>query len=518
MKTRVTLHRFASDQTLPQRDGVNLAHTEINDLLVSPQARHLSVEFHDFDQLLRDEAYARQVLAGVDCVLSNVGPHAHYYHLLRERLGLGFRIVRDIRTALWSCYLLQESLCEPFLRPGDVLLATSNYSRRLTRQLFPHLQGHPIALFEPVYTSRRFDPPQAATRDGRIVTLGHLGRLSTDKNFPQMVDLLLALHREEPGRYRLVACGSVHSPECDPAVVARRIHRETGRHDLFSYVPPVAHHEVAALVRSFDYFLFFSTSNLEVLGRVLIECAYAGVPVLSAEHAAAPELLDGSSLLPVSYALDRPFHSHFDCPLGTVDIKAATRRILGGHRPLPPSAPGINRPEVLLQALHEAPHGAGPHSEPALHPGPEGFLRRLRWQDMPRSRSKTEAGASLDELRDWFCALNGKKSADFQQRLQRLRALSRFPERTERFARTAATTLGDFTNLGGMDMELCNIAGFHPSFWLSAGAVAQSADRPRSPAGCGSLALAGDAAFTVASTSTLMRSPDRLGARRSISS
>jgi glycosyltransferase involved in cell wall biosynthesis len=375
--------------------------------------------------------------------------------------------VRDIKTALWSCYLLQESLCEPFLRPGDALLATSNYSRQLTRHLFSHLHDHPIALFEPVLTTEPFVPTPRTPGCGPVVTLGHVGRLSEDKNFPQMVDLLLALDREEPGRYRLVACGSVHSPTCDPELVAQRIQRETGRRDLFTYLPPVPHREVLALLRRFDYFLFFSTSNLEVLGRVLVECAYAGVPVLTADHAAASELVDDSSLLPVSYEPARVFHTHFDAPLGRVDIGAAALRIRRREAVQPAPAPQVNRREALLDLLHDGPALARVQEEPRLVGGPADFVRRLRWQDLPRARSAPQALATIVDLRDWFCALNGKSSPEFKTRLQRLQKLSQFPERTERFARTAANTRGDFTNLGGLDMELCNVAGFHPSFWLS---------------------------------------------------
>ena len=110
MSTRLTLHRFESDPSLPQRDGVNLAHAEINRLLGDESHAGLQVEFHDFARLMRDRAYAVRTLTAADCVLCNVGPHAHYYHYLRDRLGLNFRIVRDIKTALWSAYLLQESL------------------------------------------------------------------------------------------------------------------------------------------------------------------------------------------------------------------------------------------------------------------------------------------------------------------------------------------------------------------------------------------------------------------------
>ena len=64
------------------------------------------------------------------------------------------------------------------------------------------------------------------------------------------------------------------------------------------------------LLQRLDYFLFFSTSNLEVLGRVLVEAGHARVPILASEHAAAPELLSPTSLLDVSYRFDEPFLSH----------------------------------------------------------------------------------------------------------------------------------------------------------------------------------------------------------------
>src|SRR5690606_9279611 len=93
---RVTLHDYATDPSLPQKDGVNLAHENIAALLKERGDRGLDVRFHDFTRLLADEDYARRVLSAADCVVSNVGPHAHYYFWLRERLGLDFRILRDV--------------------------------------------------------------------------------------------------------------------------------------------------------------------------------------------------------------------------------------------------------------------------------------------------------------------------------------------------------------------------------------------------------------------------------------
>ncbi|MBI5278599.1 MAG: glycosyltransferase family 4 protein [Burkholderiales bacterium] len=466
MKTRIALHRFESDGSLPQRDGVNLAHEEINALLGSRFGSDFEVSFHDFDRVVRDDAHALQVLAGADCVLCNVGPHAHYYHSLREKLGLDFRIVRDIRTALWSCYLLQEALCEPYLRPGDALIALSAYSRTLTRRVFPHLHGHPIHLFDPVLAGMQpaAAQPRRNGHDGRV-TLGHVGRLSEDKNFPQMVELLIELDREEPGRYRLEACGAVHSPACEPAKVAAELERRTGRSDLFAYLPPVPHGEVLDVFRRFDWFLFFSTSNLETLGRVLLEASHAGVPVLAGDHAAASEIVDASSLLGVTYAREQAFYAHFDAPMGRVDIATAAKRIREGAAPAAPPPPRVNDLQVLGDLLRGEADGSCLRPD-ELASAPRGFIEALRWADLPRYATTAAADATIAELRDWFCALNGRQSADFGRRLEALMACSRFPGRTQRFIQSAQRTQCDFSNLGGFDMELCNIAGFHPRFWL----------------------------------------------------
>ena len=462
MSTRVALHRFESDPALPQRDGVNLAHIEINALLASPLAGRVEAQFHDFDALMRSDAHALEVLKDADCVLCNVGPHAHYYHYLREKLGLGFRIVRDIRTALWSCYLLQEALCQPYLRPGDALIALSGYSRALTRHLFPHLRDHAVPLFDPVLATARRTPPLPRRAHEGTITLGHVGRLSKDKNFPQMVDLLVSLDRQEPGRYRLVACGAAHSPGCDPAVVAEHVRERTGRSGLFTYIPPLPHDEAVGLYGTFDYFLFFSTSTVETLGRVLLEANHSNVPVLAANHAACAEMLDASSLVDVEYSRE-PFYSHFDAPMGRVDIEAVARSIRRGFVPDAPPPPRVNDVQVLLDVLHGRPAGG---ETDVLDDGPRQFLERLRWSDLPRYTTRSQADLVVAELREWFCALNEKKCPSFEARLARLERLSRFPERTARFIEAAGRTRCDFTNLGGLDMELCNVAAFHPQFRL----------------------------------------------------
>lgn len=476
MTIKITLHRFESDPNLKQRDGVNLAHTEINRLLEEETPEGLAVSFHDFDRLLRDDDYARETLQDADAVLCNVGPHGHYYFYLRARLGLHFRIVRDIKTALWSSYLLQETLCQPYLRPGDSLLATSNYSRVLTRRLFPHLQDHPIHLFEPVLASRQDHlTTSCKTPDGNaVINLGYIGRLSEDKNFSQVVDLLVELHNKEPGRYRLTACGAVHSPSCAPNLVTQRLLDETGRADLFHYLPPVPHSEVLPLLRNFDYFLFFSTSNLEVLGRVLIEAAYAGVPVLASHHAAAPELVTPASLIDVTYRENNALYTHFDAPMGTIDIQQAAELIRGRQRPPLPEEIGVNNANTLAEVLLNQVLNPDPAVEHRLlSQRKQDFIAKLRWQNLPRIESIAIADRKIAELRTWFCALNGKRTPTLATYLHELEQRSKFKDRTRRFIASLEATRGDFTNLGGIDIELCNILNFHPRFHLVSAAQQQ---------------------------------------------
>jgi glycosyltransferase involved in cell wall biosynthesis len=467
MKTRVTLHRFVSDKNLKQRDGVNLAHTEINDLLTSQAPQSLDIHFHDFDKLLRDEKYARDTLTNVDCVLCNVGPNAHYYHFLREKLGLNFRIIRDIKTALWSCYLLQESLCEPLIRPGDALLATSNYSRRLICKIFPNHLQHPIELFEPVLSLEKFPDFVKRQRTSKMTTLGHIGRLSLDKNFNQMVDLIINLEREKPGEYRLVACGSVHSPECDPSTISEYLFKITGRRDIFVYLPPMPNQDVMNLLSTFDFFLFFSTSNLETLGRVLIECAYKGVRVIAANHAASSEIVSISSLISVEYKQHQQFYTHFDHALGNVDIFRAQELILKDFETTPLAKPNMNNFDSLIRIIHGEIESSPAKLKKSLNNDVEKFISSLRWNNLPTKLSAAKSYKTISDLQHWFCALNGKNSNEFSTRLNELQELSKFPNRTKKYLESTRTTRGDFTNLGGMDMELCNVANFHPYFWIN---------------------------------------------------
>jgi glycosyltransferase involved in cell wall biosynthesis len=459
---RIGAHDYRTDPLLPQKDGVNFAHENISALLKTAEVPGLSVEFHDFPRLLADEGAARAALVGLDGVVSNVGPHAQYYFWLREKLGLDFRIVRDVRTAIWSSYLLQEHLLAPLLRPGDTLMVASHYVWAVYLKMFPHLAGYPTELCYPL--SVCFPKPRPGERTSRplqpgVVTIGYLGRLSDDKNFPEIVELLIRLNREagEGPRYRLIACGDIHSASCAPERVAARIEGELGQGAWYEYLPARPNEEIWDLLERFDILLFPSTSNLETFGRVLIEAAYARVPVIAGRHAAAPELVDETGLCAVEYDADKVHPAHFDHQLGRVDgaemARAASSDKLQASAHYERYA---DHPAAFLAMVQSPP----PLAAPELQPSQAEFLAALDVA-LPPLPTRAEALEWLPEHAAWFLDLQRKNAPEYAEKMARLLELSRYPERTER---KSATTGGDFTNVGGIDIELCHLRGFYPEF------------------------------------------------------
>jgi len=467
----VTLHDYATDPTLPQKDGVNLAHENIGTLLRAANCDGFRVRFHDFNRLLRDEAYARKVLSHTRCVVSNVGPHAHYYFHLREKLGLDFRIVRDVRTAIWSSYLLQEHLCRPYLRPHDVLLVASHYTRGLYEKMFPHLRTlptvrcYPLTVGFPPEVGRWQEP--TGKKQG-VVTLGYVGRLSEDKNFPDIIELLITLNRRHPGRYRLLACGDIHSPSCHPDKVCARLVAMLGTADSFDYLPSRGNAEIWALYRQFDVMVFPSTSNLETLGRVLIEASYAGVPVVCGEHAAAAELMPPSSLCRVHYGRNQSFSAHYDHSLGHVDIDDMVRAVT--HPGLGASDCHLDyqqHPDRFIGLLIGEGIAACRMPETLeLTPSQQSLIDAIEVTLPPALNDIDQASRSIAHLIPWFLGLQAKDSTEREQWLAKLRMLSGHPERTLRFIEKSAATRCDFTNVGGIDIELCHAADFYPAFTL----------------------------------------------------
>jgi glycosyltransferase involved in cell wall biosynthesis len=469
---RVTLHDYQLDQSLPQKDGVNFAYSEIAYILRNSTNRDLDVRFHNFLQLCQDETYALQVLSDVDCVISNVGPYAHFYFYLRDKLKLNYRIIRDCREAMRSNYLFQEHLNKAYLRDSDTLLFASMYAQQLFFQFYPHLRDFPTVICYPLmrsFPSRR-SRATMSLHSKKQVTIGYVGRLSEDKNFPQLIDLIIQLHSIALGRYRLLALGDIHSPSCDPRRFMERIEQETGRNDIFEYYPAVNHDFVWDFYNQIDVLLFPSTSNIETFGRVLIEASYCGIPIIGSDHAAAPELLPQQALVPVSYSYGKRFSTHFDFPLGRVDIGNMVTKLETGevvpsncHQAYRDHANLFLRVVTQGNVSGDSTDAASGRSQPQQE---KRFIKSVRLTDMPESRDLHETNALMQELLSWFCWLQEKDSMHYRSRLDKLLSISKYPERTLRYIDKSLRSRGDFTNVGGIDFELCHVVGFYPSFEL----------------------------------------------------
>lgn len=431
---RIGLHAYKTDPLLPQRDGVNFAHENITQLLSEVDNTDLNVEFHDFTEILSDLDHAYDVLRKLDCVFSNVGPHAHYYFWLREKLGLNFRIVRDVRTAIWSSYLLQEHLSSPLLRASDTLMAASNYVWALYLRMFPKLSYYPASVCYPLCAS--FPQPRPArhmplSRQKDLINLGYLGRLSEDKNFPDIIELLVRLNTATSGnpRYRLIACGEVHSDSCTAEQVNRQVTAQLGDGDWYDYRPQVRVEEIWQLLAEFDVMIFPSTSNLETFGRVLVEASYAHLPVVAGLHAAAAELVDGRGLCRVDYKTDYSFAAHFDHQMGRIDIDEMARLIVsGGLQGSTCYDEYAKHPAEFIELLQVVP----PVGHPVLQADQRKFVDALE-VSLPPQPTASQALIDLEQMAKWFVELQDKRGKNYQRRLQTLREISRHPGRTERY-------------------------------------------------------------------------------------
>ncbi|MBB1259582.1 glycosyltransferase [Streptomyces alkaliterrae] len=343
---RLHLHDYRSPRASGIVDGAVLMHREVAELL----ARRAPVSWHD---LTRRGAAGPSTGAGPgDVVYAGSGPYAYLYHLWRERTGGDFRIVREAHTALWSGYWAQEELCAPLVRPGDLALFPTEYTRRLFDLRFPSVARGGSAVAYPMLDRLPSRPPVRRPRRGEPLRLGYLGALSLAKNFDQVLSVFARCHRESGGRVTLSYAGKANDPRWAPDRVSSDL-RARG-------VPPAAVRALGVLPQSrlgeffagVDVLVFPSTASRETLGRVVLEALAHGVPVLAADVGPAVELLPADNLVPTSLDQRRTFAMDRVEPLGRVDEDALVARLLDrafASALLPATAP--YRDDSFLAAL-----------------------------------------------------------------------------------------------------------------------------------------------------------------------
>jgi glycosyltransferase involved in cell wall biosynthesis len=406
------------------------------------------LERHPFASLPRTDA---SLYADGAAVFSAAGPYAFLYHYGRERAGAGVPIVRDIHGGAWSGYLLQEWLCESLTRPGDVVVYPSEFARSLYARLFPdsaatRVVGHPM--WEAPAPARA-----ARARASGPPRIGAIGRLSRDKNLLDLVRAVGVLGRD----VELHAVGGAYDLAwADVEREWRAYGLDPGR--LVYHGHGLSEEAVAAFFASIDLLGFFSTSNIEALGRVVVEAWRAGVPTCMARHAAADELVPPEHRVAVSF-----FAQHSACtggvPLGTVEPAAGARaleRVLAEPRPSP-----VREPRFL----------AGPFArtlECALRGAVAADTIDTAWPladalevALPPPLSRDEACARiaglLPHVRHWA---EGTPDPVLDGELTRASA---DPARSETFLRNVRDGRVNYADTTGYPYHLAQLLGFRPT-------------------------------------------------------
>ena len=456
----VSLHRFETFAKHRGRDGANYAYSEAASLLESDD--RLACRIHDFTEVVRDDEVARRCLSDTDVVVSCVGPHAFMYFYLREKLGLDFRIVRDVRTGLWNGYLLQEYLCAPYIRDGDSVVYPSAFARDLFELVYPSTSQ---ASCHVCYPLTQWFPPAGSGNRRDTFRVGYVGRLTSDKGFAAALRLLVDLRRRRPGKYELVAIGEGVGRHGNDAVV-----RSILGSDLSGYkwVRPVTGPGLWAQYKDLDLVFFPSTSNLETFGRVLLEASHAGIPVVASDHAAASELLPAESLVPTHYATNFRFSVHYGTALGDIDTGPIADALVAGE--VPPRATAhldyANDPKRFVDLVR-----CGNDSEPVVGRKTgttieAAFRRRLQLFDFPPVLEVAAANAAIGHMRSVFTGLHQRRRMSYWRSMAQLLTVSEHRDKTLSFIRRSVLRGEDFTNIGGVDLQLAHLIRYYPSFTI----------------------------------------------------
>jgi hypothetical protein len=279
------------------------------------------------------------------------GPWAHLYHYWREVSGQRYRIIRDVRTTAWSPYLAQEWLAAPLVRPGDLLICPSEFTRAFYQRLFPHITRENSCVLYPLAEHL---PAPVDRVPGSRLRVGYLGRLADDKN----VLAVLELGRELQSRreVELHFAGPFYPPGGaldSPAALLEAGVRAGLAPDCIRYHGNLPYRQIGAFFGRIDVLYFPAVSGIESFGRVLAEAGCAGLPVVATDYAASPELVHADNLVPVRYhaVRDRRLTSPFS--FGAPDTTAAAARVLADPRALDCSRDARYAPGSFLRLFDE---------------------------------------------------------------------------------------------------------------------------------------------------------------------
>lgn len=341
---KVHVHRYKQNRAAPNQDGASHYYLEVSSMLPHFVASE-TVRFHNIVDLSTLEQVQDE-----DVVLCLLGPYAYLYAWHRHITGRNYTIIRDIHTAFWEGYLLQERLYEPLRREQDKVLFPSYYAREVHRKFFPFAEDEQgwAVLYPFLETLPPADIPASGSIENRTANdrqeagmrLGYLGSLAEDKNLLDLLQAMAEVKRQRP-ETSLYYCGVPYSPSCRPEVIRERLCEAGFADDEICYGGILERRDLPKFFSSIDLLLFPSTSSVETLGRVVLEAIHFGVPAIAADHGAMRELLPEDRRVPVRYRYGESIPLTKAEPLGYIDPAQLAEAIINSDLRRPESAPAL---------------------------------------------------------------------------------------------------------------------------------------------------------------------------------
>ena len=367
---------------------------------------------------------------------------------LREEYGRKFRVARNIQTGPWSGYLLQEWLCRPLEREGDVTLYTSDYTRASYASYFPHpTLGHHITGFPNMLSI----PGKILSSRHREYECGYFGRISKDKNFEDAVACFKFVMQAKPSS-RFVIVGAPHDMDYSSHDVMDIIKR----HNLdlrTNYMRPLSHHDTLDVMSCTRTVVFPSTSNVESFGRVVAEAWYCGCNVAASTHAAMPEFLKPTRMAKVHYdeGLCRSTLRHF--PTGKVSPEALADLALSDENNL--DSRKIQSKENYIDVLLAALDGIILESSCLQNSNIRvlGHLQGVRKLNTCEAQEKVTQ--IIQAMRELFLSEKTRLKC-----LDKLVVGSLDEDRTRRFIKLVQKWGLNICDIGGWPIEACSVVGF----------------------------------------------------------
>ena len=431
-------------------DGVNLAQQEIYHAM--KRGNNSNVIFLN-EEILLYPKHLVSLITNDDTVYCSIDPYAPLIYLAREEAGLNFRIGRNVQTGPWNGYLLQEWLCHPLTRSMDIIFYISQYALQVFRNLLPTEElGHHVVCYPEVFTYPKVSNLIHCNK--RPYSAAYIGRISFDKGFDVVMESFTKIHEEDrAGKFLVI--GKVHPEDFSKSEWSNLL--EFGKSIGIRFSGHLSHTQVFNELQRCRTLIFPSTSNVESLGRIVLEACHCRTPVVAAAHAEVPRMLEPASLVPPRYmaGLDQPTSTHF--PMGVPSPEDIAEAVLNGVPPIPLKtvdhrvAHWARFCSLLFSPILKS-YTIEDTDETCLPPASLSGIQEI---------SKDTAINLITELRDAIRRIVSCKDTALSV-FSNLRMKSTHPMRSERFIEQCVEGKMMFDDIGGLPMEACHLLGFDP--------------------------------------------------------